>query len=149
MTDISFYHLQRQPLENALPKLLERIIEAGMRAIVVADTEDRVEALNSHLWTYDPAAFLPHGSSRDGSAGDQPIYLTTEEDNPNEAVVLVLVDGRSPSTVADYDRCLDMFDGNDESAVEQARDRWKTYKAAGHTVTYWQQSDEGRWEKKG
>jgi DNA polymerase-3 subunit chi len=32
--------------------------------------------------------------------------------------------------------------------VYAARDRWKAYKAAGHALTYWQQTDRGGWEKK-
>jgi DNA polymerase-3 subunit chi len=42
-----------------------------------------------------------------------------------------------------------MFDGNDPEAVQSARDRWKTYKADGHSVTYWRQTDRGGWEKAG
>ncbi|TDI58283.1 MAG: DNA polymerase III subunit chi [Alphaproteobacteria bacterium] len=148
MTDISFYHLQRQPLERALPKLLERVVASSMKALVLADNEERVGMLNSTLWTYDQDSFLPHGSGKDGDAELQPIYLTVEEDNPNRANVLVLVDGGQHKDLAQFDRCLDMFDGNDQDAVAQARTRWKAYQDAGHEVTYWQQSDAGKWEKK-
>ncbi len=148
MTDISFYHLQRQPLERALPKLLERVVASSMKALVLADNEERVGMLNSTLWTYDQDSFLPHGSGKDGDAELQPIYLTVEEDNPNRANVLVLVDGGQHKDLAHFDRCLDMFDGNDQDAVAQARTRWKAYQDAGHEVTYWQQNDAGKWEKK-
>ena len=149
MTDISFYHLQRQPLDRALPKLLERVLDADMKALVLADTEEQIAALNASLWTYDQGAFLPHGSARDGDAELQPIYLTIEQDNPNRAQVLVLVDGRAHQDLDHFDRCLDMFDGNDDDAVAAARTRWSAYKGAGHSVTYWQQSAQGKWEKKG
>jgi len=148
LTDISFYHLQRQPLERALPKLLERVVASSMKALVLADNEERVGMLNSTLWTYDQDSFLPHGSGKDGDAELQPIYLTVEEDNPNRANVLVLVDGGQHKDLAHFDRCLDMFDGNDQDAVAQARTRWKAYQDAGHEVTYWQQNDAGKWEKK-
>lgn len=149
MTEVSFYHLQRQPLTTALPKLLERVSAASLRAVVMAGSRERVEALDSALWTYDPDSFLAHGTARTGFAEDQPVYLTMDEENPNGATVLVTVDGVSPGFVGDFDRCLDMFDGNDDASVAAARERWKAYKAAGHAVTYWQQSPEGRWEKKG
>jgi DNA polymerase-3 subunit chi len=149
LTDISFYHLQRQPLERALPKLLERVMASSMKALVLADNEDRMGMLNSTLWTYDQDSFLPHGNSKDGDAELQPIYLTVEQDNPNRANVLVLVDGGQHKDLSHFDRCLDMFDGNDTDAVTQARERWKLYKDAGHDVTYWQQNDAGKWEKKG
>ena len=149
MTEISFYHLQRQPLERALPKLLERVIASSMKALVLADNEERIGMLNSTLWTYDQDSFLPHGSDKEGDAALQPVYLTVNEDNPNRANVLVLVDGGQHKDLAHFDRCLDMFDGNDQDAVTQARQRWKIYKDAGHAVTYWQQNDGGKWEKKG
>ena len=35
MTEIGFYHLQRSTLEQALPRLLEKVLETGGRAVVV------------------------------------------------------------------------------------------------------------------
>jgi DNA polymerase-3 subunit chi len=148
MTEVGFYHLTRTPLERALPKLLERVLAGGMRAVVVSGSAERVEALNAALWTYEQLSFLPHGSVKDGQAEDQPIWLTTEDDNPNGANVLVLTDGVSSSKVGEFARCLDMFDGRDPDAVTAARERWKAMKAAGHTLAYWQQNEAGGWEKR-
>ncbi len=148
MTDIGFYHLQRSPLERALPKLLEKVLAAGKRAVLKAGSEDRVEALNALLWTYDKAGFLPHGSRKDGHAEAQPVWLTELDENPNAAQVLILTDGAGSDDIAGYERCLDMFDGNDPEAVQAARGRWKACKEAGHAVTYWQQTERGGWEKK-
>jgi DNA polymerase-3 subunit chi len=149
VTEVSFYHLQRRSLEETLPKLLERVIASNQRAVVLAESAERVEALNSQLWTYNPDGFLPHGSARDGFSADQPIFLTSNEENPNGATILLLVGEALPGFVGDFARCLDLFDGNDPQAVQNARDRWRAYKAQGHAVTYWQQDDNGRWEKKG
>lgn len=149
MTEIRFYHLQRTALESALPPMLEKTLERGQRAVVVAGSEERVEHLADHLWTYSERGFLPHGSARDGNAALQPVWLTTVDENPNAAQVLFLTDGTSSPKVADYDLCVELFDGNDEAAVQAARARWKAYKEAGHSLTYWQQSTAGRWEKGG
>jgi DNA polymerase III subunit chi len=148
MTEIRFYHLQRTALETALPPMLEKTLERGQRAVVMAGSEERVEHLTDHLWTYSERAFLPHGSARDGNAALQPVWLTTADENPNEAQVLFLTDGTSSEKVSDYQLCVELFDGNDVSAVEAARARWKNYKDAGHALTYWQQSAAGRWEQK-
>jgi DNA polymerase-3 subunit chi len=148
MTEIRFYHLQRTALEAALPPMLEKTLDRGQRAVVMAGSEERVEHLVDHLWTYSERGFLPHGSARDGNADRQPVWLTTEDENPNAAQVLFLTDGTSSRKVADYQLCVELFDGNDEAAVRTARERWKSYKDAGHTLTYWQQSDAGRWEQK-
>lgn len=147
MTEIGFYHLTRSPLEAALPKLLERVLAAGKRALVRAGSPERVEVLNSALWTYDPASFLPHGTAREGDGELQPIWLTAGTDNPNGATVLVLTDGVEGAGIEGFERCLEMFDGNDAEAVEAARARWRGYKEAGFALTYWQQTP-GGWEKK-
>jgi DNA polymerase-3 subunit chi len=148
MTEIGFYHLLATPLDRALPKLLERGLKAGFRILVLSGSRERVEQLDSLLWTWDDASFLPHGSRRDGAAERQPVWLTEEDENPNRADMLVLTDGMVSARLAEYRRCLDLFDGRDEAAVTAARERWRLAKAAGHDLTYWQQTGNG-WAKQG
>ena len=148
MTDIGFYHLLHTPLEAALPRLLGKALERGMRAVVMAGSAERVKALDGVLWTFDQGSFLPHGTAREGRPEAQPVYLTAAEENPNGASLLVLTDGVEPGFIGDFERCLDLFDGRDEQAVAGARARWKRFKDAGHELTYWQQTDAGGWQKK-
>lgn len=148
MSEVLFYHLQNAPLEQVLPQLLERSLERGWRAVVRAGGAERLDALNTMLWTYRDDSFLPHGTKDDGTPSLEPVFLTLEDENPNGANVLFVVDGAAPGDIAPYERCVLMFDGRDEAAVAAAREHWKTLKAEGHDATYWQQSPEGRWEKK-
>jgi DNA polymerase-3 subunit chi len=146
VTEIGFYHLQTTPLERALPKLLERGLAAGHRIVVMAGSAQRVGHLDGVLWTYDDASFLPHGSRRDGNPERQPVWLTEADENPNGASMLVLTDGASSTLLSGFRRCLDLFDGRDETAVAAARERWRLAKAAGHELTYWQETGSG-WTK--
>jgi DNA polymerase-3 subunit chi len=148
MTQIGFYHLMRLPLEQALPKLLDKALSAGFRAVVLAGSAERVEYLNDRLWTFEPDSWLPHGSARDGEAAMQPIWLTDTDENPNGANILVMCDGAASEKVGEFQRCLDLFDGNDPEAVGKARERWKRWKAEGHELVYYQQTDRGGWEEK-
>ena len=150
MTEILFYHLQRQPLESVLPQLLERSLGRGWRCVVQAGSPERAAALDDHLWTYADESFLPHGLASAGDASDEPVVLTTESGvNPNGATVRFLVDGASlPADIGSYERLILMFDGNDDEALGKAREAWKAIRAGGFTATYWQQDDAGRWEKK-
>ncbi len=148
LTEVRFYHLTKKPLERALPELLEKVLARGWRAVVMAGSEERVEALNTLLWTYGDRSFLPHGSARDGHPEEQPVWLTVADENPNGAEVLILTDGAASAAVPDYSMCCELFDGRDEAAVAAARERWSAYKAAGHALTYWQQTERGGWEKK-
>ena len=76
MTEILFYHLQGQKLENVLPALLEKSLERGWRVVVQGSIEERIEALDAHLWTYRDDGFLPHGTWRESEAAQQPVLLT-------------------------------------------------------------------------
>jgi len=148
MTTIQFYHLTATPLERALPKLLEKALAGGFRILVVAGSEARVDVLNQSLWTYAQLSFLPHGSVKDGNVEQQPILLSTEFTPLNGAKLLAVTDGAIPENPAAFERIIDMFDGTDPQAVENARTRWKTYKDSGHTVSYLRQTDQGGWEQK-
>jgi DNA polymerase-3 subunit chi len=144
-TEVGFYHLTRSALEPALGRLLERVLDSGLRAVVRASSAERSEALNRALWQFGRDSFLPHGTRADGSAEDQPVFLTDRDDYPNGAQVLVLVDGAEADPVA-FSRCLYLFDGNDEQAVERARDLWRRWGGRGMALTYWQQAERG-WQK--
>ena len=149
MTEVFFYHLQGQPLEKALPLLLEKCRERGWAVIVQGATEERLSALDDALWTYQDDSFLPHGTARDGTPETQPILLTTSPDNINSAQVRVLVEGVAPPDLAGLTRALVLFDGNDDDAVQTARAQWKLLKEQGHAMAYWQQDENGRWGRKG
>ena len=149
MTEILFYHMQRQPLERVLPNLVERSLERGWQAAIQAVSEERLAALDDGLWTYADESFLPHGTDREPDTGTQPVVLTLRDLNPNGASIRFLVEGADlPPDAADYARICILFDGTDQDALLRAREQWRQAKAAGHAVAYWQQDEDGRWNKK-
>ena len=149
MTEVLFYHLTESRIEQALPGLLERSIERGWRVVVQTGSQERRDSLDAHLWTYRDDSFLPHATEGSSAEPDrQPIWITADTDNPNSASVRFLVDGAEAADLNEYERAIYMFDGHDPEAVSFARQCWTKEKEAGHELTYWQQTPEGRWEKK-
>jgi DNA polymerase-3 subunit chi len=147
--EILFYHLQGQKIEAVLPPLLEKSLARGWRVVVQGGTEERIESLDAHLWTYRDDGFLPHGSWRDQDAALQPVLLTVNDGNPNAAQVRFLIDGAPmPAESAAYERIVLVFDGDDEVAVQGARAQWADIKAHGLAATYWQPDESGRWQQK-
>lgn len=149
MTEVLFYHLQGQKLDGVLTPLLEKSLERGWKVVVQGATEERLDALDAHLWTYSDDGFLPHGTWREPDAAAQPVLLALDERNPNEASVRFLIDGAPvPEDAAAYQRLVLVFDGDDDNAVAAARAQWTDAKAKGFTATYWQPDEQGRWVKK-
>ena len=150
MTRVDFYHLQKSSLEQVLPKLCEKAYLTGKHIKILLDTDERVEFINSLLWTYNEESFLPHGSKKDGFVEDQPIFISADEDNENQAQILILADGAKPdiSYLEQFDRILNIFDGNNIEALNSARDYWKQIKSLSWELHYWQQNNSGNFEQK-
>jgi DNA polymerase-3 subunit chi len=149
MTEVLFYHLQGQKLEGVLTPLLEKSLARGWKVVVQGATEERIDALDAHLWTYSDDGFLPHGTWREPDAAAQPVLLALDERNPNEASVRFLIEGAAvPDDAGSYARLVLVFDGDDDDAVAAARAQWTDAKAKGFTATYWQPDEQGRWVKK-
>ena len=150
MSRTDFYHLQSKNLEEVLPSLLNKAYTAGKKVKVKVGNELRVSFLNAHLWTYEDESFLPHGTAKDGFADLQPIFISADNDNPNEASFLFLVDGADLEglNLEDFERIFYIFDGKNAEALNAARKFWKTLKDTESERHYWQQNDAGKWEEK-
>ena len=149
MGDAYFYHMIRSPLEETLPALLGKALDAGWRVVVRGSDEARLDWLDQRLWLGPDDGFLPHGRAGGPHDADQPVLLTSGADVPNGAACLVSVDGAEiqADEVAAATRAMVLFDGNDPAAVEMARGQWRALTAAGAKAKYWSQ-ESGRWEMK-
>jgi DNA polymerase-3 subunit chi len=149
VAEVFFYHLTESTLDEALPALVEKSVARGWRAAVQTGDEVLRDKLDSHLWSYRADSFLPHAIDGGETDDRQPVLLTVSDMNANGAKIRFLVgDAIPPQDLNGYDRVVLMFDGLNEDAVGNARGHWKALKAAGHDLTYWQQGQDGRWEKR-
>lgn len=149
MAEVLFYHLTRTPLEATLPDLLEKSRDRGWKVVVRGGHKERLAWLDEKLWTVSDAGFLPHGMAGGPHDSEQPILLTLGTDAPNGAEIMMAVDGAevSPDEAGNYTRVCVIFDGSNQTALEQARRQWKTLTDAGLPAKYWSQ-ESGRWEVK-
>jgi DNA polymerase-3 subunit chi len=146
--EVWFYHLERSRLEQVLPDLLERTLARGWRALVRSTDTDRIGQLDEWLWSYRDDGFLAHGVEGEPFAERQPILLAASgADNPNGARVLFLIDGAEAGDLGAFERCVVIFDGQDESALAHARSQWALFRSQGREVAYWRQRAQSGWEK--
>ncbi len=149
MTEVSFYHLQQQPIEQVLPVLLHKILARGWKAIIETTIAERVKALDDHLWMFSEDDFLPHATASDVEADYDPIIILSDASTPIKAHVRFYIDQAPLSdNITDYERIIVLFDGNDNNALNNAREQWKHVKSLSIDATYWQQDDDKRWIKK-
>jgi DNA polymerase III subunit chi len=146
MAEVWFYHLERKTVDDELPGLLLRGLDRGVRMAVITLSAERVKALSQQLWGVEDTAFIPHGFEGEPLLHAQPIYLSADGQVPNAAAYRFYIDGTAPENVIDLERASILFDGRDETAVQQARDLWRRFKAEDIAIRYWKQDEEGRWK---
>lgn len=145
---VDFYHMVRSALDQVVPVLTERAAGNGKRILICTALPEMAAHLDSLLWTYRPDSWLPHGLAGGGFESEQPVLISTDGENLNKADIVMLTDGGSLREIQSFERCLTLFDGNDETAILSARELWKEVVAAGHEAYYWAQNEAGKWMMK-
>ncbi len=149
MGEILFYHLERSPLEKALPILIEKCLERSWRVIIETENQVKSEIISEILWTYRDDSFLPHlivGENDKEIEKEQIILITWQDENPNNAHIRFFVDGAIVRYDKQYERLVYLFNGHNSEEVEQARKAWKEL-SQNNKLTYWQQNNNGVWQK--
>ncbi len=148
MAQVSFYHLSKTNLEEALPRLLEKVLETGGKAVVQCVDEGGVKLIDGLLWSVGGRRFIPHATANDNDVEFNPVFVTAQEENPISANFLVDLQMINSQYHGNFQRSLVIF--SDSSAdLDRARSFWKELKAdPSNELKYYQQNDKGGWEEK-
>ncbi|OPZ78363.1 MAG: DNA polymerase III subunit chi [Alphaproteobacteria bacterium ADurb.Bin438] len=144
---IDFYHLTSSTLQKILPQLAINIDKTKKHAIFLFKDDNEVEKFNDYLWTFKDTSFIPHGSKNDGNENLQPIFLSSEFSNPNDAKFIVYTSPLN-NINPEFERVFIIFNGNNKMELEMARNLWKKGIALSAEMHYWQDLPEGWVEKK-
>ncbi|WP_341789632.1 DNA polymerase III subunit chi [Rickettsia endosymbiont of Polydrusus tereticollis] len=91
MQQFSIYQTTQELLLKAIILLVEKCYHGNLKSVVLVADSEQQELLNKTLWTYSRRQFIPHGSKLDPMPEKQPIYITDELQNPNDAGVLLII----------------------------------------------------------
>lgn len=145
--EIGFYHLSKYQVFRALPRLLDKILQLNKNCLILCSDQQEMLALDEVIWTFASKAFLPHGTICDQNPEIQPVLLTTELKNLNNAEILIILNQTLPVELSGFKRCIDMF-YNEATIDKDAEARLQKYRDHGHKVVYWIQNEEGNWQER-
>ncbi len=148
MADIRFYHMEHSTLDQALPAITVKAFQSGKRIMIRVPDKKEATRLNDLLWVFHQNMFLPHGAEGDKHADKQPVWITSQDNNENNATILITTHGCTMDNLDEFEMVCEILDGRVDSQITEARARWKTYKGDNHDLTYWQQDENGKWNKK-
>jgi len=146
LIEVSFYKLTTLPIAKAAPKLIEKIYYSNQKLVVLTENEEMMKTIDDGLWMYSTKHFIPHATIDDDHKQDQPVYITTKYENPNDAKIFLMI-GLADIENISAEKVFYMFDGNQPDQLEFARKKWKSYQKSGNILTYWQQKMDSTWEK--
>jgi DNA polymerase-3 subunit chi len=138
MTTVTFY----TGVDDRLPyvcRLLRKAHQSGAQ-IGVCGPAPLLDRLDTALWRFEPAEFVPHlrfkaGELPAGSLGESPVLLTElPSDLPHRALLLNLGQAM-PDGFEPFERVLEVVSSDLEQA-EAGRLRFKQYKALGHEMVH-------------
>jgi len=145
MTSVNFYELTTSPVHRVISQLVLKAYEQEVRGVVFTATEEEQEELNKTIWIFKQDAFIPHGTGKDGKPENQFFYLSTMEENPNNATIAFIADGRIATLP--YEKIADVFDGTQPESSQQVDIRKRKYESMGFQVSHYRETPKGGWQK--
>ena len=99
---------------------------------LLTQTQVQAEQLDEMLWQQDPHSFVPHGLSDEATVTQAPVEIGSGMPKRSRQVLINLADG-IPAFAGRFAQIID-FVPADEIQKQQARERYKQYRALGFTL---------------
>lgn len=149
MTEVRFYHLLQDVTTKVVPEILGKALARDMKALLKVENAERAAFYDDWLWRFQSESFLAHGKDGDPHPEKQPVWISVNDQAPNQATMAMVVEDAELPPLADFKLVCLIFDSENPHRLERARKLWvELKKQDGLTLTYWQQQDNGSWKKK-
>lgn len=137
MARINFAFGAVERISQACQTTLKQYL-AGQKLIVYCSDVERLRQFDQKLWAVNDAAFVPHVWVNDPLADQTPIVLVAQDleralENTSSETWFLNLDDACPPTFGALTRVLEIV-SEDPEDKDAARQRWRTYQAAGHDL---------------
>ncbi|PLX87591.1 MAG: DNA polymerase III subunit chi [Desulfuromonas sp.] len=132
MVQVRFIKLKRPEKAKHLCRLAETFFAEGKRVLIIVQDDNQAITLDRFMWVWDKGSFIPHAYDN-GSVDclDEPIVITTDQENPNAATVLIMGKPCSIDFIKHFDQVVDFAETYDNDLADQARSRFVSYREHG------------------
>ena len=91
MLELRCYKTTQELLAKSFCQLAEKCYYSAINTCVIANNDDLVKGLDRVLWTYSKKHFIPHATDKDELHDQQPVYITSLVQNPNNSKIIIFV----------------------------------------------------------
>ncbi len=113
--EINFYQVSNL-IENGIAKsvapLLLKVLEEKKKTLIYSKDTTLINALDNGLWSFGKNKFIPHVTifDQEFEPKNQPIFLTNQEENHNQADYLLLFDEATTKFISNFSRIFYFYD---------------------------------------
>ena len=135
MTEVAFHFNVPDKLGYAC-RLVRKASASGAKVVVTGEA-GLLEALDTQLWTFSEADFIPHclaAAAPPQVLAASPVVLAdSPRGTPHHEVLVNLGEGGVPEGFERFERLIELV-ADEEADRQQARVRWKHYKDRGYEL---------------
>lgn len=132
MTQITFLHGAQDRL-RAIAAWLGNASSEGTRVLVYAPAGEHSEQLDRLLWIHPPTGFTPHCRAGDKLAGETPILIASELDNPPHDGCLLNLSDEVPPGFGRFQQLIEIISVEDGDRLS-GRERFRFYRERGYPL---------------
>ena len=112
--EITFYQIDESIVKSLAPLLL-KVLDEKKKVLIFCKDHTQIKAIDNSLWSYGRNKFIPHTTifDADFSFLRQPILISDQEENSNNADYLVFVDEPSDAFLSIFGRAFYFFESTD------------------------------------
>ncbi len=143
--EINIY-LVLSPVEKIIPRLLEKVYEAGERCLFHVPSEEEAEEWNKLLWTYTQKSFLPHGTTKDVYPERHPIWISSKMQNINNSSVFLTMEALKDIPATHFTKIIYVLCIHTQDGITLAQQHIKEYTNKKLNLKIWRQTPDSKWQ---
>jgi len=133
MTEINFYQID-DAITKSLAPLLIKVVDDKKKALILCQDAAKFKEIDDSLWSYGKYKFIAHATLADKDLEQfgwtrQPVFLTNQEENVNEADYLILTKEASEAFIAGFARVFYFYEAQDLEVVKKFSKKFKKVNA--------------------
>jgi DNA polymerase-3 subunit chi len=114
-------------------RLAATLYRESRRLFIYADNEQQAHMIDEYLWQFEPDSFVAHNLQGEGPKFGAPVEIGFKAPTSNRPI-LINLSREMPEFVQKFAQTFD-FVPAEETLKNQARERYKQYRTAGHQLT--------------
>lgn len=136
MSQVTFFLLDQDNSEQQLEiacALAAQSYRARKKCLVLCEEQTIAEQFDELLWALPADGFVPHNLTGEGPQNGTPVEISWQAPTQFSRQVLINLTNTMPESASRFRQIYD-FVPAEEHAKQQARERYKHYRAAGHQL---------------